>query len=163
VVEQQRKQRVRLTKYILRHFGEKNKQTTKFKTLHRMLFLVLQKDGREGFAGIHLRLTFHQIRIPKWMFLSLTIRLKRMRNKTLMVCSVLVVSLKTTMEKSVYDVRNIADGRTHVVAVWGKILFVSLVRDKNGVILSFYPFKLQLFESPNYSLCFLCQSFTLTN
>jgi len=31
--------------------------------LRRMLFLVLQKDGREGFAGIELRLTLNQIRI----------------------------------------------------------------------------------------------------
>jgi hypothetical protein len=29
--------------------------------LRRMLFLVLQKDGREGFAGIQLHLTLHQI------------------------------------------------------------------------------------------------------
>jgi len=29
--------------------------------LRRMLFLVLQKDGREGFAGIQLRLTLHHI------------------------------------------------------------------------------------------------------
>jgi len=43
----------------------KIKQATKSKTigLRRMLFLVLQKDGREGFAGIELRLTLHQIRI----------------------------------------------------------------------------------------------------
>jgi hypothetical protein len=33
--------------------------------LHWMLFLVLQKDGREGFAGIQFRLTHHQ-------FLTLT-------------------------------------------------------------------------------------------
>jgi len=26
-----------------------------------MLFLVLQKDGREGFAGIQLRLTLHHM------------------------------------------------------------------------------------------------------
>jgi hypothetical protein len=30
--------------------------------LRRMLFLVLQKDGREGFAGIRLPLTLHHIR-----------------------------------------------------------------------------------------------------
>jgi len=30
--------------------------------LRRMLFLVLQKDGREGLAGIQLRLSLHQIR-----------------------------------------------------------------------------------------------------
>jgi hypothetical protein len=52
------------------------------------------------------------------------------------VCSVLVVSLKTTVEKSGYDVRNIADGRTHGVLVWRKILFVRLVRDKHCVVLS---------------------------
>jgi hypothetical protein len=56
------------------------------------------------------------------------------------VCSVRVVSLKTTNEKSGYDVRNIADGRTHFVLVWRKILFVSLVTDKHGFVLSLYPF-----------------------
>jgi len=30
--------------------------------LRRILFLVLQKDGRERFAGIQLRLTLHHIR-----------------------------------------------------------------------------------------------------
>jgi hypothetical protein len=94
-----------------------------------MLFLVLQKGGREGFAGIQLRLTLHQIRTPNWLFLSLTIRLKTMRNKTLTVCSVLVISLNATMEKSGHDVRNFADGRTHCVLVWRKILFVSNVRE----------------------------------
>ena len=43
---------------------KKIKQATKSKTnvLRRMFFLVLQKDGREWFAGIQLRLTLHQIR-----------------------------------------------------------------------------------------------------
>jgi hypothetical protein len=38
-------------------------QTTKSKPigLRRMLFFVLQKDRREGFAEIQLRLTLHQI------------------------------------------------------------------------------------------------------
>jgi len=54
-------------------------------------------------------------------------------------CVVLVVSLKTTMEKTGYDVRNISDGRTHFVLVWRKILFESLVRDKHCFILSLYP------------------------
>jgi hypothetical protein len=103
-----------------------------------MLFLVLQKDGRKGFAGIQLRLTLHHIRTPNWLFLSLTIRLKRMMNKKLTVCSVLVVSLKTTMEKSGYDVRNISYGRTHFVLVWRKIFFVSFVRDKHRAVLSLY-------------------------
>jgi len=96
-----------------------------------MLFLVLQKEGREGFAGIQLRLTLHQIRTLTWPFLSLTIRLKKMRNKTLIFSIVLVVPPKTTMEKNVCDVRNISDGRTHFVLVWRKILLESLVRDKN--------------------------------
>jgi hypothetical protein len=61
-----------------------------------MLFLVFQKDGREWFAGIQLRLTFYQIRTLTLLFLSLTIWQKKW-NKTLIVCSVLVVSLKTTM------------------------------------------------------------------
>jgi hypothetical protein len=40
--------------------------------------------------------------------LSLKFRRKK-RNKTLITCSVLVISLKTTMEKNGYDVRNISD------------------------------------------------------
>ena len=57
----------------------------------------------------------------------LTIQCKEMRNNTLIVCSVLVVSLKTTMEKTRYDVRDVSDGRTYFVLVWSKILFVSLL------------------------------------
>jgi len=59
-----------------------------------------------------------------------------MRNKTVIVCSVLVVSLKTTLEETRYDVRNVSDGRTHFLLVWRKILFVSLVRDKHCFVLS---------------------------
>ena len=44
----------------------------------------------------------------------------------LIVCSVLVVSLKTTMEKTRYDVRNVSVGLTHFLLVWRMILFVSL-------------------------------------
>ena len=51
--------------------------------------------------------------------------------------AVLVISLKTTMEKTRYDVRNVSDGRTHFVLVWRKILFVSLVRDKHCFVLIF--------------------------
>jgi hypothetical protein len=46
------------------------------------------------------------------------------------VSSLLVVSLKTTTEKSEYDVRNISDRRTHFVLVRRKIWFVSPVRDE---------------------------------
>ena len=52
----------------------------------------------------------------------------------LIVCSVLVVSLKTTMETR-YNVRNVSVGRTHFVLVWREILFVSLVRDKHCFVL----------------------------
>jgi hypothetical protein len=88
------------------------KQGSKCKTnrLASNIFLVLQKDRREGFAWIQLRLAFHQIWIPTLLFLSLTIRQKR--NKTQIVCSVLVISLKTTIEKSGYDARNISGGHT---------------------------------------------------
>jgi hypothetical protein len=54
------------------------------------------------------------------------------------VCSVPVVSLKTTMEDSGYDVRNISDERTHFVVVWWKNLFVSFVRDKHSFVFSLY-------------------------
>ena len=56
---------------------------------------------------------------------------KRMRNKTPIVCTLLVVSLKNALENTVYDVRNVSDRHTHFVLVWRKILFVSLVRDKH--------------------------------
>jgi len=62
-----------------------------------------------------------------------------MRNKTLIVYSVLVVCLKATMEKTRYDVRNVSDGRTHCVLVWREILFVSHIRDKHCFVLNLYP------------------------
>ena len=62
-----------------------------------------------------------------------------MMNKTLIVHTVLVVSLKTAMEKSGCDVRNASDGRTHFVLVWRKTIVVSLVRDKHYFVLSLYP------------------------
>ena len=62
-----------------------------------------------------------------------------MRNKTLIVCSVPVVSLKNTLENTRYDVRNVPDGRTHFVLVWRKILFVSLVGDKHCFVLILHP------------------------
>jgi hypothetical protein len=104
-----------------------------------MLFLVLQKDGREEFAVIQPRLTLHQIRTPNYLFLSLTIRLKWMTKTMLIVCSVLVVSLKTTMDKSGYDVRNILDGHKQFLLVWRKVLIVSLVKNKHCIVLSLYP------------------------
>jgi hypothetical protein len=51
------------------------------------------------------------------------------------------------MEKSGYDVGNIADGRLHCVLVWRKIMFVSLERDKRCVVLSLHPFKLHFLNS----------------
>ena len=60
-------------------------------------------------------------------------------NKTLIVCSVLVVSLKTAVEKTGYDVRNVSDGCTHFVLVWRKILFVNLERDKHYFVRSLFP------------------------
>jgi len=64
----------------------------------------------------------------------------------LILCSVLVVSLKTTMRKTRYDVQNVSDGRTHIVLVWRKILFVSPVRDKHSFVLSLYPLYLYFFS-----------------
>ena len=122
-----------------------------------MFFLVLKKDGREGFAGIQLRLTLHQILTLTELFLSLTIRRKKVRNKTLIVCSVLVVSLKITMENTRYDVRNVSDGPTHFVLLWKKILFVRLVRDKQCFVLSLYPSYLYFFFS--YFVNILCSFF----
>jgi len=69
-----------------------------------------------------------------------------MSNKTLIVCSVLVVSLKTTVEKTRYDVRNVSEGRTHFVLVRRKSLFVSLVKDKHCFVLSLYHLYLFFFR-----------------
>jgi len=61
-----------------------------------------------------------------------------MSNKMLNVCSVLVVSLKTTVQKTRYYVRNVSDGRTHFELVWRKSFFVSLVRDKHCFVLRWH-------------------------
>jgi len=71
-----------------------------------------------------------------------------MANKTLIICTATVVSLKTTVKKTGYEVRNVSDGRTHFMLVW-KILFVSLVRGKHCVVLSLYPFYLNFLHSVN--------------
>ena len=117
----------------------KIKQATKSKTnrLASNVLLGPSRRQKRGFAGIQIRLTLHKIRTVPWLFLSPIIQRKD-RNKTLIVCSVLVVCLKTTMEKSGYNARNIADGRTHCVLVWRKILFVSLVTDKHCFVLNLY-------------------------
>jgi len=70
----------------------------------------------------------------------------------LIVCSVLVVSLKTTMEKTRYNVRNFSDGRTHFVVVWRKILFVSLVMDRHCFVLILYPLYLYFVTIP-FAFC----------
>jgi hypothetical protein len=57
-------------------------------------------------------------------------------------CNVLVVSPKTTMEKTGYDVQNVSDGRTLLMLVWKKILLACLNRDKHCFVLSFYTFYL---------------------
>ena len=61
------------------------------------------------------------------------------------MCSVLVISLKTTMEKTRYNVRNVSDGKTHYVLVWREILFVSLVRYKHCFVLILYSLYLYFF------------------
>ena len=104
-----------------------------------MFFLVLEKEGKERFAGIQLSVTVYQIRTLTELFLSQTIRRKTVLIKTLIVCSILVVSLKPTMEKTRYDGRKVSDGRTNFVLVWRKILFLSLVRDKHCFVLSLHP------------------------
>jgi hypothetical protein len=70
---------------------------------------------------------------------------------------VLVISIKTTMEKTGYDVRNVSDGRTHFMLVWRKIWFVSLVRHKHCFVLSFYPLYLLFYFL--YFVTILCAIF----
>ena len=80
-----------------------------------------------------------------------------MSNKELIVCSVLVVSLKTIVEKTRYVVRNVSDGRTHFVLVWRKSLFMSLVRDEHCFVLSLY--LLYLFFCFRYFVTIFCTFF----
>jgi len=82
---------------------------------------------------------------------------RKKKNKTLIVCSVLVVSLITTKEKSRYDVRNIADWREHCVLVWRKILFLSLFPDKHCFVPSLYPF---IFLNSVTILCIFCVNYS---
>jgi hypothetical protein len=77
-----------------------------------------------------------------------------MRNKTLIVCSVLVVSRRTTKKKTGYDVRNVSDWLTHCVLVWKKI-FLNLVGDKYCLVLSLYFLYLFFF----YFVTILCAFF----
>jgi hypothetical protein len=79
-----------------------------------------------------------------------------MSNNTLIVCSVLVVCLKTGMEQTRYNVQDVSDGRTHFVLVWRKNLLVRLVRDKHCFVLSLYPLYLYFFT---YSVTILCTFF----
>jgi len=128
-----------------------------------MLFLILQKDGREGLAGIQLLSDTPSDSDTDLAVPFVTIQRKNMRNKTLIVCSVLIISLKTAMEKTGYDVRNVSVGCTHFVLVWRKILFVSLVRDKHCLFLSLYHLYFFYFVFCNSSLCFLCKLLTSPN
>ena len=71
---------------------------------------------------------------------------------------------EATVEKTRNDVRNVSDGRTHFVLVWGKILFVRLVRDKLFFVLSLCPMYFYFFfVFCNFSLCFLCKLFISPN
>jgi hypothetical protein len=117
---------------------KKIKQATKSKTngLASNAILSPSKRHKRGFAGIQLRLTLNS---TTDLAVPFTDDSTEEGNNVLIVCSVLVVSLKTAMEKSGYDVRNISDGRTHCVLVWRKILFVSLFRNKHCFDLSLYP------------------------
>ena len=135
-------------KFVQATQEKKIKQSTKSKTIRLASNVLLGPSRRQkrGFAGIQIRPTLHKIRTLTQLFLSLTIPWKK-RNKTLIVCSVLVVCLNTTMEKSQHNVRNIADRRTHCALVWRKILFVSLFRDKYCFALSLYPLHLYFFYS----------------
>jgi hypothetical protein len=57
---------------------------------------------------------------------------------------VVVVNLKTTIEKSGYGMQNVSDGRAHFVLIWRKILFVRLVRDKHCFVLNLCPLYLSV-------------------
>ena len=81
-------------------------------------------------------------------------------NKTLILCSVLVVSPKTTMEKNRYYVRNVSDGPTHFVLVWRKTLFVVLVRDKHCFLFLVCILCICIFFYFVTSLCAFCVNYS---
>ena len=56
------------------------------------------------------------------------------------MCTVLVVSLKTTMGKSGCDVQNVSDGRTHFVLE--EDFVCESCHGKHCFVLSLYPFHL---------------------
>jgi hypothetical protein len=77
------------------------------------------------------------------------------------VCSVLVVSLNTTMEKIGYVVRNVSDGRTQCVQICRKILFVKLFRDKHcSVLFIVFIFFICNFFNSVTILCEFCVNYS---
>jgi hypothetical protein len=79
---------------------------------------------------------------------------------TLIVCSALVVFLKTTMKKTGKDMRNVSEGCAHLVLVWRKILFVSLVRDRTTVLFIVYILCICNFLSFVTILCVFCANYS---
>jgi len=59
------------------------------------------------------------------------------------------------MEKTRYDVRNVADGRKHCVLMWRKILFKKPCQGYTLFCYHFVSFVFVFFVSCSYSLCFL--------
>jgi hypothetical protein len=76
----------------------------------------------------------------------------------MIVRTVLVFSLKTTVERSGYDVRNISGARTYFVLVWKKILFVKLVGDKH-LFVPIYIFCIYNFLNCVIILCAFCVNY----
>jgi len=75
-------------------------------SLHQIIFFGPAKVGREGFAGLRLRLSLLIIVAVNCMFLLLATGLKKVTKTTQDVCTVLVVSLNTTLERTIYYMRN---------------------------------------------------------
>ena len=157
VVQQQRKLRVRLKENLLGQLRKRKSNrplNPKPIGLLRMLFLALQKDGREGFAGIQ----FRQTRTLTQVFLSMKIR--RKNSKTLTVSTVLVVSLREGRIRHAkylrwaYTLLADTEGRFYLWALSGiySVLFLVCI------------FCICIFlKLCNYSLCFLCKLFTSPN
>ena len=83
---------------MLGQLTKEHKQVTKCVTswLDSNAFIGPSKRRKRLFAAIQLRLTLHHIRTLTEMFLPLTIGQNK-RNKTRIVCSVLVVCLKAAL------------------------------------------------------------------
>jgi len=104
-----------------------------------MLFLVLQKDGREGFAGIQLRLTLSDSDTDLTVPFADDSTEEEGQDADCVFCT-----------GSFSEDHNVEEwircAKYFFLLVWRKILFVSPVRDKPCFVLSLYLLYLYFFK-----------------